>query len=477
MNLSNVKNLLGKFFKAPFFLILISVFLFFLVSHEYYFLIYVSFVPLFLAIYRKSLKETVSGAIFFSILMLVFFFEWMVGWSLNYQLYYFFIFSVMCISFFLIFLAAVNFSSKKTKTLFFVFSVPFFWILLQKIYSSFGAGLWAEPSLFSPVLAPLTWFVGSIGISFLIILFNICIAVLFIKKERKVLFLLLFLVVVLFSSYFYASAQAESGDTIKIALIQGNFPQPWGWRVDNVEEIISVYEELTLRAAQSKPDIIVWPEYAVIKDIGHDKKTYSKISRISKEANTTLIVGAIKYAENFSKYTNTAFIFSGEGKLIGNYDSVEPFLFDEYAVKSTEMASVFDAEGRRFKIIACNEETINGLRGLYLNNDGEFIVSIANNQGAGRGLEVLSLYSRLRASETRKSIARATNTGTTQIIDSYGRVVKRIKQEERNILIGEVHLNKYKTFYSKYGDIPLFVFIAVLLVFLIKRENEGKKEK
>lgn len=290
------------------------------------------------------------------------------------------------------------------------------------------------------------------------------------KKNKKVAVLLVILGMIIFSSYFYVVAQSESGGEVKIALIQGNFPQLWGWRSNNVEEIISVYEELTLRAAQSKPDIIVWPEYAVIRDISYDEKFYSKVSEIAKKANTTLIIGAIKHAENFNKYTNTAFIFSRGGDLVGHYSSAKPFVFDTYAVKSTEKARTFSVDGRKFKIIACNEEAISDLRGLYLNNDEEFIISIVNNQGAGRGLEMLSLYSRLRASEIRKSIVRATNTGITQIINSYGGVVKRIKPEKRNILIGEVHLNKYKTFYSKYGDIPLFIFIATLLVFFKKRK-------
>ena len=459
----------NKILKKPVFLVFLSVFIFVLVSHQFYFLIYFAFIPLFLAIYQKSLREATLYSLLFSILMLVFFFDWMIGWALAYRIFYYFIFTLIFMSFFLVFLLITNLLSKKTNLLFFVFIVPFVWLLLRKTYSFFGIGVWIEPSAFSPVLAPITWFIGATGISFLIILFNVCIAALCLKRNKKLTFLLSLLIIILSFSYLYSYTQSDSGENIKVALLQGNFQEPWGWRVNNVEKILSVYENLTSQAAKSKPDIIVWPEYSIIADVNYDRKIYSKISNIAKRANTTIIFGSIKYVRNFTKYTNTAYIFSKTGNLVDHYDSVEPFIFDEYAVKSREKANMFNISRREFMIIACNEETMPKLSDLYNNRNEEFIVSIANNQGTGKGIDFLSLYTRLRAAENRKYIARATNTGITQIIDSYGKVTKIIKPEKRNILIGEVYLNRYKTVYSKYGDAPLFVLIIILLIFLKKR--------
>ena len=75
-------------------------------------------------------------------------------------------------------------------------------------------------------------------------------------------------------------------------------------------------------------------------------------------------------------------------------------------------------------------------------------------------------YSRLRAIETRRDIARCANTGISAFIDRRGTVRSRTAWWTPATLEGSVTLSDTKTFFVRHGDIPgrLCVLVAVLLL-------------
>jgi len=79
-------------------------------------------------------------------------------------------------------------------------------------------------------------------------------------------------------------------------------------------------------------------------------------------------------------------------------------------------------------------------------------------------------YSRLRAIELRRDIARCGNTGISCFISQRGDVTSQTSWWERSHLTGEVNPNTEITFFAKYGDITgrvctfAFVLLAALLV-------------
>ena len=74
-------------------------------------------------------------------------------------------------------------------------------------------------------------------------------------------------------------------------------------------------------------------------------------------------------------------------------------------------------------------------------------------------------YSRLRAIELRRDIARCANTGISALIDREGRIVARTSWWEPALLEGRVHLSEEHTFFVRYGDITgrIAVFLWILL--------------
>ena len=74
-------------------------------------------------------------------------------------------------------------------------------------------------------------------------------------------------------------------------------------------------------------------------------------------------------------------------------------------------------------------------------------------------------YSRLRAIETRRDIARCANTGISAFIDQKGRIRERTAWWEPAVLMGTVNLNDRETFFVRTGDVVgrLSVLLFVLL--------------
>lgn len=103
--------------------------------------------------------------------------------------------------------------------------------------------------------------------------------------------------------------------------------------------------------------------------------------------------------------------------------------------------------------------------------NGANIMTIITNDGWWRdtpGHKQHLNYARLRAIETRRSIARSANTGISALINQRGDIVQQTKWWERGYLCGTLNLNNDKTIFTIYGDIigRLARFLAFLFLLM-----------
>ena len=81
-------------------------------------------------------------------------------------------------------------------------------------------------------------------------------------------------------------------------------------------------------------------------------------------------------------------------------------------------------------------------------------------------------YSRLRAIELRRDIARCANTGISAFIDQRGDVLEQTKWWEPDLLHSKVNLSSYQTFFVRYGDIVgricTLMFVLLFLTLIVK---------
>ena len=76
-------------------------------------------------------------------------------------------------------------------------------------------------------------------------------------------------------------------------------------------------------------------------------------------------------------------------------------------------------------------------------------------------------YSRLRAIETRRDLARCGNTGISAFIDQKGNILSQSHWWERTYLKGEINLNSRQTFFVRHGDICGKLCTGIFLLLLL----------
>ncbi len=137
-------------------------------------------------------------------------------------------------------------------------------------------------------------------------------------------------------------------------------------------------------------------------------------------------------------------------------------------------------DGTRVAPVICYES----IYGAYLNDyvkNGAELIFIITNDGWWRdtpGYKQHFQYSRLRAIETRRFIARAALTGISGFIDSRGNIISKTDwwtiDSQRQI----IHKNNKATFYVKHGDYlgRLSLFLLILLLLYMITQNVIKQK-
>ena len=111
----------------------------------------------------------------------------------------------------------------------------------------------------------------------------------------------------------------------------------------------------------------------------------------------------------------------------------------------------------------------------YVKNGAQFLSIITNDAWWGNtaGHRQHASYAKLRAIETRRSVARSANTGISEIIDPTGKVTHKLGYEKQGTLSGKIILNDEITFYALHGDyiariskfLALFIFLFAIVGF------------
>ena len=112
------------------------------------------------------------------------------------------------------------------------------------------------------------------------------------------------------------------------------------------------------------------------------------------------------------------------------------------------------AEGLQVGPVICYESVFGEFVTGYVAEGAQFLAIITNDAwwGDTQGHKQHLNYARLRAIETRRSIARSANTGISAFIDQKGTITKTLGYELQGSLKGTLNANNGLTFYVRYGD-------------------------
>lgn len=270
----------------------------------------------------------------------------------------------------------------------------------------------------------------------------------------------------------------------------------------NVPESIKLNSEVAVDSARQsvarlmsdwdrepRPDLLLLPETVIpqpiepilgVRFLGRpDLRSW--MGGLAMWTRASVLYGAIGI-ENISQeewnYFNSAYLIDAFGRPVGRYDKrrlvpvVErvPFLNPEWfrwaeyfgGFSPGRASAPLETGDLRFGVLICYESAFADLGRGYRRQGADFLVNLTNDAWFGREsprwTRSAALWQHpshlvMRAIESRIGIARAANTGISQVLDPLGRVQHATELFEPAIFTADVQTTDEITLFARTGDV------------------------
>ncbi|MCQ9207615.1 MAG: apolipoprotein N-acyltransferase [Omnitrophica bacterium] len=333
------------------------------------------------------------------------------------------------------------------------------------------------------VLIQMASITGIYGISFFIVLVN-CLLFSFTKTRKQKLVTCALGFLLISSTLFHLPANATPSvkkNSLNVSIIQGGIPLSMYRSVNKnplAKEIIrKTYFQLTDKVKKKETDLIIWPEGVLGEYAMQDPALKKRLKSIPQRKAAFFVAGIPSMSDK--EIHNSAYVFSPSGKVLGRYDKMHPIpFFEDY--KPGKKSPVIDTTLGKLGIAICFESTYPGMVRNLVKNGAEIILILTNDAGFGKST-LVNLHAReaiFRAVETRRYVVRAAQSGISMFIDPMGKVLSETKEFEKTILTGSIEPLSGHTFYSRYGDVFVYLCIAGALIMLLlsRKEEPGGRQ-
>lgn len=350
--------------------------------------------------------------------------------------------------------------------------------------------------------------VGVYGLVFIVVMLNALLAefshsrlnIVKISRKRAILFAVIYFGMLAFGSYRIADGFDTNGPVLRVALLQGNIEQGVKNKADiYANEIIARYRQLQEEAVSRGAQLVIWPESAYPFSIQKTEKVFKDIG----DAASATVIGSIVHSDGI--FHNAAVVLDKHSRIGGQYYKSHLVPFGEYVpwpfrniaakvvpnlgtfMPGNEYRPVFVQIDDDLKVglglTICYEGVFPEVTRAHAANGADLLVNLTNDAWYGVSsapFQHLHMY-RLRSVETGLPFVRATNTGVSAWVDTFGFVHNPTELYEKALVLADVPLVKKKTVYMYIGDIVaqlslVFVLLALVLglvgrdVFLRRRD-------
>jgi apolipoprotein N-acyltransferase len=378
---------------------------------------------------------------------------------------------------------------------------PILWVALEYLRSLLLTGFpWANLSYSQYLNLPFIQMAdvtGAYGLSFVILLVNGTLFLVIHQWSKKTFpfkeVIIAAIILLGFLIYGYLKMgridrQMTRNPPLKVGLVQGNIDQSVKWDKSFEIETLKIYEKLSFRVAEAKPDLIIWPETATPFFFQDAREYQPFVLDIPKKTNAFLLFGTPSYRIQKGKvnHYNSAYLVSPSGELVGKYDKIHLVPFGEYVPMQDLLFFIgslgegigdfkpgreifnFSLPQGKFGVLICFEIIFPDLCRRFVKRGANFLVTITNDAWFGKTSAPYQHFSiaTFRAVENRVFVARAANTGITGFIDPRGKIIKEGGIFTEEALNGTIRLSSQKTFYTLYGDIFAWLCSALSVLLL-----------
>jgi len=304
----------------------------------------------------------------------------------------------------------------------------------------------------------------------------------------------------------------EVSNPYEVVVVQPNIDPYFEKFEEPVEIQLEKLMNLATENSTASTQLILAPETAIPFGFLEDNVTnlafYKNIQSQLKPFNASFLIGAITYkyfnerhsaasrmiehGEYYEVYNSSMHIqnskspeFIHKSKLVLGVEKVpfidwfpflEQFSIDQGGSSGTmgieNEPKIFDAKGVKIAPVVCYE-SIYGEFAAAQCNKGAQLIGVITNDGWWQdtpGYKQHMSFSRLRAIENRRSVARSANTGISCFINQRGDVIKQTEWWKPACIRATLNLNDKKTIFTLTGDLIgriAFYCSVLLLLFLV----------
>ena len=413
-------------------------------------------------------------------------------------------------------------------------SLPFLWICLEMLHKNWDLSFpWLNlGNGFANRVEWIQWYehVGAFGGTFWILVVNLLLfwgLQIFLKTKelkplvwRSLTVIILFIILPASLSYIRYLNYEEKGEPANIVVVQPNIDTYTEKNMLTNTEQATKFMRLANLKLNDSVDFLIGPEDLLAEGTYQDQIKNSEAiavirSAINQYPGLNIIVGGttLKYysnayesesARSFSKgdgyydaYNSAILINSDEevqlyhkSKLVAGVEmfpfasSLKPILgglVESMGGATGGLAAqasrdVFVSTNKKFRAapLICWESDFGEYVTGYVRNGANILTVITNDDWWGNtpGHVQHLQYSRLRAIENRRAVARSGNTGISCFINQRGDVIQPTTYKDEAVLKGSIHANNELTYYSRTGDfigrVALFISGFMLLFAFVR---------
>ncbi len=288
-----------------------------------------------------------------------------------------------------------------------------------------------------------------------------------------------------------------------IGMVQPNEGFSEKWNPAHADSALNALFSLSrgLMAGSPKPQLLVWPEAAVPGYFLDHPQWDATISRFIAEHRIPLMTGGLNAEPEGPPHGgfrifNAAFYYDSTGDR-ARY----PIYAKHYLVPVTERvpfvpvrlfraipglarwsggfrpgreSPVYASPVGKFGVVICYESAFEDATRLYRAHGADFFVNVTNDAWFGSTSAPAQHASHLvlRTIETRMGVARAANSGITELVDPLGRAYAQTKLNEPASLAGVLRTSDVIPLYVRLGDwVGILVVIATIagIALLVRR--------
>ncbi|HOJ38674.1 MAG TPA: apolipoprotein N-acyltransferase [Ignavibacteriales bacterium] len=419
-------------------------------------------------------------------------------------------------------------TEKKYGARIALFSLPFYWVFYEYIYSITDLRFpWLSLCNSLPYFTSfiqISNIITSYGLTLLVVYSNVLVLLMILnyKEKQKIntktllIYSISFILINIYG-FIQISISKENGNRLKLKIVQPNL-NPWEkWDDNNITNLCKSYLNLSKFNNQEKPDLIIWPETALpvyFLSMGYEKEV--QMVRNFVDTNSVFLLSGMPHYKIFSEDENLPKYYktSPVGYKYATYNSVIEFIPGEYKIpyygkqrlvpfgekvpfveyipilgewiswnvgisswNEGETLNLFKVKQDSIAAVVCYESIFPDLIAKLISKGAGALVVVTNDSwyGNSSGPYQHQAIAILRAVENHKPVIRCANGGISSYISPIGLEVCKTKMYKQEVLNCEILTDYHITFATNYYYIVPLISIFISLLSIVSYFITNKK--